>query len=298
MMDAYADLADRVHRLPWGQYGVPAPLAGYIPPTALRHHRDGGMARTAFQLLAALGLSGWSMRYDLMTAVNHRQGLQLDSAAYKQGWRLLSDRGLLHAHRARFGGRTAILVWLTDLGRTLLEQSGVPTVPAEWEQITERHRRADAGEQPEHTAAICVFLHHARRRGYATAACPSGDFGGAEPDARIERGGRPIYVEIQRRGGVRWQRVRKWQNQLALQGFCAICAETPGLAQLLAREAQQLANVPAGLLADLATLATAAPPGLWTHCWRSLHAPLEAARDAGLDAAALFTGSAVHGGRN
>ena len=67
---------------------------------------------------------------------------------------------------------------------------------------------------------------------------------------------------------------------------------------MLAREAQQLAHAPSGLLADLATLAAEAPPGLWTHCWRSRHAPLEAVHDAGLDAGPLFTGSAVNGGRN
>ena len=126
-----------------------------------------------------------------------------------------------------------------------------------------------------HTSAICLFLHHARVRGYATAACPSGDFGGLEPDARIARLGGVTYVEVQRRGGAAWRRARKWHHQYALQGYAAICALTPAWARRLAAEAQ-LVGVGLGYVTDLATLAEDAPVGLWTHCWRSPHSPLEA----------------------
>jgi hypothetical protein len=53
----------------------------------------------------------------------------------------------------------------------------------------------DTARQVAHAAAICLFLHHARARGYATDACRTDPaFGPAEPDAVIARGAEWIYV--------------------------------------------------------------------------------------------------------
>ena len=158
-------------------------------------------------------------------------------------------------------------------------------VLSEWEEIEARHRRADGGEQFPHTAAICMFLHHARVRGFTTVACPVAPLNGAEPDALIRRGEWGIYVEIQRRGGAAWRRARKWRRQYELQGYAAICASSPGLAQELAHEAQ-VAQVPQGVVTDLVTLARSAPQGLWTHSWASLHSPLQPVNEP--DRASVF----------
>jgi hypothetical protein len=229
----------------------------------------------AFQLLAALGISGWSARLDLQSAVNTIRRTSQASGVYVRAWQALKQAGLYETQTRFFGRRPVALARLTDLGRTLLAQAGVTPIASEWERIAASHRRAGAGEQMPHTAALCLFLHHARVRGYATEACPVGDFGGAEPDAGIWRAGGLTYVEVQRRGGTVWRRARKWHHQYALQGYAAICALTPAWARRLATEAQ-LVGVSIGYVTDLATLAGAAPVGLWTHCWRSPHSPLAA----------------------
>ena len=70
-------------------------------------------------------------------------------------------------------------------------------------------------------------------------------------------------MEVQRGGGERCKHVAKWRNQLALQGFIAICAEsTPVPALQFIREAREMALAPLGVVTDLATLATAPPSRL------------------------------------
>ena len=270
-MSIYAELAERVHNLSWGRNGVPDPLTAYIPVAPQRQRADGGSARVAFELLGALALSGWSVRQDLLTVVGCRRELKSKSWAYIQAWRTLTGAGLVGSHGARFGGRPVILTWLTDRGRTALSEAGVPVVLAEWEIITAQHRGAQEGDQHQHTAAICMFLSHARRRGYATAACPPAP-GSAEPDALIEQAGQRIYVEVQRRGGVRHKHVAKWRNQLALQGFVAICTEFASQTPAFIREVQELAQA-RGAITDLGTLAGARHAPLWTHYWPSAWAP-------------------------
>ncbi len=265
------ELAERIHNLPWGRFGVPDPLTAYIPVAPQRRPLDGGAARITFELLGALALTGWSVRRDLLAVVNYRRELADKSATYRQAWRTVTGAGLMGAQRARFSGRPVILTWLTDLGRTALLEAGVPVVPSEWETITTQHRGAQAGDQDQHTAAICMFLSHARRRGYTTTACPS-VAGSAEPDALIEQAEQRIYVEVQRRGGDRVKHVAKWRNQLALQGFVAICAEFASQTPAFIREAQELAQA-RGVITDLGTLAGDRHAPLWTHYWPSAWAP-------------------------
>lgn len=269
-MSVYTEIAERTHNLPWGRSGVPEPLTAYIPVASQRQRADGGSARVAFELLGALALSGWSVRQDLLTVVGCQREIKGKSWAYIQAWRTLTGAGLVGAYAARFGGRPVILTWLTDLGRTALSAAGVRVVPAEWEIITAQHRGAQGGAQHQHTAAICMFLSHARRRGYATAACPPAP-SYAEPDALIEQAGQRTYVEVQRRGGERYKHVAKWRNQLALQGFVAICTEFAAQTPAFIREAQELAQA-RGVITDLGTLAGEHAP-LWTHCWLSASAP-------------------------
>jgi len=267
------ELVRELAALPWGEDGVPAPLDALLGPVH-RRRANGGSARLAFQLLGALALSGWSVRMDLQAALHALRGTDAGSGSYIRAWRRLAEARLYETARARFGARPVVLARLTPFGRATLQAAGVTPVLAEWEEIEARHRRAAGGEQFPHTAAICMFLHHARVRGFATMACPLAPLVGAEPDALIRRGELDIYVEIQRRGGAVWRRARKWRRQYELQGFAAICATSPGLARELAREAQ-VAQVPYGVITDLVTLARGAPRALWTHYWASLHSPLQ-----------------------
>lgn len=57
--------------------------------------------------------------------------------------------------------------------------------------------------------------------------------------------------------------------------LAALCADTPLLAERLARAAQ-IAGVPMGYLTNLTDLADGFVQGLWTHRWRNPYSPLEA----------------------
>jgi hypothetical protein len=277
----YGQLADLVDTLPWGANGVPEPLAPLLTRDQLRSKPSGGLpaGRIEYQLLAALGLSGWSVRADLVQAVNRHKGLRPRSGTYLAAFRRLAEAGLWTTFETSFSLRKLALVRLTPLGWQLLTETGLFVLASEWEQIEALHS-GDTARQMAHTAAICVFLHHARVRGYATVACPLDPaFGPAQPDAAIARDGLRTYVEVQGRGGMPWRKAAKWRNQADLQGCAAICALTPAWARRLAAEAQ-IVGVEIGYVTDLATLANAAPAGLWTLRWRSRHSPLEAVEDS------------------
>lgn len=272
----YAQLADQLDALPWGARGVPEPLAPLLTREQLCSKRSGGLpvGRVEYQLLAALGLSGWSVRADLVQAVNLRKGLRPRSGTYMAAFRRLAEAGLWQTWETSFSKRKLALVRLTPKGWQLLDATGLILAPSEWDIIEALHS-GDTARQMAHTAAICTFLHHARVRGYGTWPCPTDPaFGSAEPDVAIERDGERVYVEVQGRGGVPWRKAAKWRNQADLQGYVAICALTPAWARRLAAEAQ-IVGVEIGYGTDLATLANAAPAGLWTLRWRSRHGPLE-----------------------
>ncbi len=280
-------LADQVAALAWYKTGIPVAFDAYLAGPDHRVRAGGGVPRLAFELLAALGLSGWSTRRALTEIVNYYRGIALpeQQRSYKRAFHLLAAHGLWHTQQTSFGHRRAVFVWLTDLGRSLLQTEGLAAVSSEWELIEAGHRRAAEGGQMAHSAAICMFQHHARQRGYLTLACPTGDFGKAEPDSLVELGAQ-LYVEVQGRGSHPIKRRSKWQNQVTLQGCVAICAQTPRMAARFAEEAQATLRIRRGLITDLATLATEEPVNLWTHCWYSEYMPLEPITEA--DGAPLF----------
>lgn len=238
--------------------------------------------RLEYEYLAALALSGWSLRLALTEAVNHGKNLQERSGSFKAAWRHLTEAGLWQAVQVRVASYRAVLVRLTEAGRDLLAKAGITAVVSEWELIEARHS-GGSERQLSHTARICVFLYHARRFGYATEPCPTLDLKGspsfAQPDAIIrtpsgevlpEAWGLPgrneLYVEVQGRGGAMWRRVEKWRNLHNLQGGVAVCAENPHMAGRLAYEAQFI-GVPTGVFTDLQSLISGTATELWTHRW-------------------------------
>ena len=278
--DPIAKLAQRLTWLPTDgsdPTGVPASLAAVLTPVKRYRHTAPSHApinRLEYEFLAALALSGWSMRVALTEAVNHSKDLDPRSGSFKLAWRHLEQTGLWQCTLVRAGQRRLALLRLTEPGKAQLAQVGVFAVASEWEQIEARHRGGGAG-QIRHTAAICAFLYHARRNGYDTEPCPVVEgAGNAEPDAGIENDDEQIYVEVQGRGGETWRRADKWRNLYRLQSLVAICADTSIMAARLAREAQ-IAGIPAGYLTNLTDLADGFVKGLWTHRWRSQHSPLE-----------------------
>ncbi|OQA41261.1 MAG: hypothetical protein BWY52_02629 [Chloroflexi bacterium ADurb.Bin325] len=282
VQDYSAELAERLNWLPTDgadPTGVPAALADVLTPVKRYRHtapKRAPLNRLEYEFLAALALSGWSMRAALAEAVNHGKGLHRRSGSFKLAWRQLERAGLWECALVRAGQRRLALVRLTERGRAVLAEVGLTAVDSEWEQIEARHRGGGA-DQLRHTAAICAFLYHARRHGYATQPCPVVlQASKAEPDVRLTRDGSPIYVEVQRRGGEAWRRADKWRSQHRLQGFVALCADTPALAERLAQEAQRT-GVPVGCATSLTELADGSAPGLWTLRWRSQHGPLETA---------------------
>ena len=299
----YEELAESLGGLPWGEHGVPQPLAALLVPRRTRQRWIAGEppGRLEFLLLAALGVSGWSARVDLVQALNVGRGLQPRSGSYRRAVSRLDESGLWVTHLASFGYRKIALVRLSERGAGLLQEAGVAVVASEWERAELAHaRRGEIGGQgvggmTPHTAAICTFLHHARLRGYTTEACPAvGDGSPAAPDAAVARFSLALNTEVQRHGGVTHRKAQKWLNQERLQGFVAICAVTPAWAIRLARQAQDQ-GVARGVATDLGTLARCAPASLWTYRWLSPYSPLEAIEKDAPEVEWLG-GGRVHGG--
>lgn len=302
-----AELAALLAQAPLDPYGyqcVPRPL-----DARLKHNRWGGsdkrrtVAETEYRFLVALAASGWSMRQALLEAITWDAAAggprvtKLDGV-YEQAARHLAAAGLWEttghalgqANRAtgaapRTPGSRAVLVRLTPAGRAALGQIGVTAVEDEWSRIERLHKGAQAAAQPAHTAAICAFAYHARRRGYATVVCPEltgvtlpnnalGPGLAPHPDCALPTWpGGPLHTEVQRGdSGSRGARRAKWSNLFQLQGLVAICAATPAQARRYAAEAQA-AKASHGLVTDLVSLC-AGQRWLWTYEWFGFE-PLE-----------------------
>ena len=254
---------------------MPAPLDKLLD-TGSRRRVDGGAGRVAFQLLAALGISGWSARLDLQSAVNTIRRTSQANGAYVRAWRALKQAGLYETHTAFFGGRPVVIARLTDLGRTLLAQAGVPVVP----RNGSASRPAIAGpargskcRTPRPSACSCTSAGARLRHG----GVPARGFRRRGTGCPHHAGGRPDLcggTAAGRRGLAPGAQVA---SPVRAAGLRRHLRNNPKLAQELAAEAQ-VAGVGIGYVTDLATLARDAPVGLWTHCWRSQHSPLERGR--------------------
>jgi hypothetical protein len=222
-------------------------------------------------LLAALGLAGWAYRADLVASVNAIVGLAPDSGTLKRAYSRLETAGLWQTHPWRIAWRPAAFVALTELGRERLAAAAIPPVEGEWISAGRGH----GPQSNAHSAAICLFAHHARRFGFDVEICPTGpEFGRLEPDCEIVDAAEVgLAVEVQGRGGERYRHAQKWRNQAAYQGRLALCALTPAAAVRLAHEAQFYGQAP-GVATDLSTLATRDEGGLWTLAW-SRWGPIE-----------------------
>ncbi|MGA1372756.1 MAG: hypothetical protein ACO3Z6_14230 [Pseudomonadales bacterium] len=242
---------------------VPEPLSFHLSQRKRVARTRLNLPWTEYRLLAALALSGWSLRYGLIQAEAAMQGQHPRNGTFIRAGAHLEKAGLWQVMTVRLNASVS-LVQLTPLGRQLLTEIGVTPVYSEWEELQQRHRGGQG--QRHHNAAICLFAYHARLRGYEVRLCPNAD-GQAEPDVQLERDGELLYVEVQGRGGEIWQRTEKWWNAYRLQGESAICTVTPAQAIRYAEEAQR-AGVPRGRVTNLETLYLDAPASLWTHEWK------------------------------
>ena len=134
------------------------------------------------------------------------------------------------------GARRVVFVNSTDLVAMGLHERQLVDLESTWDGQVRRAERVGAAdraqvavrgdEQLRHTAAICAFAYHARKRGYDTLVCPQVE-GLAEPDILLTNGQESLYVEVQRQGGERWRRAAKWRNLLRLQDEVILCTATP-----------------------------------------------------------------------
>jgi hypothetical protein len=187
-----------------------------------------------------------------------------DSGSIKRIFFRLEGKNLLTRLAIDNGKNRIIINTLTDLGRTVVQEMGVPIVESEWERLMRLH----GGErQQKHAAQVCLFAHYARKRGWTTQICPEVK-PPADPDILIEKEGERIYVEVEAGSGSPKRRMKKWRNQRNLQGFVAICAPTESTRNMLVREAR--ANSKKGVATDFMWLRahkTEPELGIWPYTW-------------------------------
>ena len=247
--------------------GLPPPLVDHLS-TVQRAVAPPRMPRpwVEYRLLAVLALSGWSLRFSLMSQEAEARNILPISGTLRRAAAYLTTSGLWQSATVRVAGSPTILVRLTDLGRSLLTEVGLEPVESEWERM-ERLHRGDTSTQLAHTAAVCTFAHHARTFGYDAQVCPDVD-GPAEPDILLTKDEKTLFVEVQRRGGEPWRRMAKWHNLALLQGEVLLCAETPAQAHRFAKEARVHAGASQGRFTDLISLFNGTS-SLFTHQWSS-----------------------------
>jgi hypothetical protein len=211
--------------------------------------------------LAALGITGWSMRLaiaDLMSA--NLSTVKADAGSLRRAFQVLARRqfwieqkvtvaGVHKPDLAEADDTTLILVRLAPLGHEVLRACGIAPVPSEWDLLLASHGGA---AQTAHAGLVCAFTYHARLRGWATAVCPPAD-GPSQPDVLLRRDGADLCVEVEGESGEAERRMVKWQRQIERQGRVAVAAVTAEMRLRLVAEAQA-AGAEHGLATDLQTL--------------------------------------------
>lgn len=261
-----ADLHERLRLLPTdpGQpFAIPAALHPLLSVAQMKRQSSVKQARVwlEYRLLALLAYSGWSLRWSLTEWEAHRRGIGIKSGSIKRAVRRL-EACAWECKTIRTVG-TYTLVRLSPEAKERLQAVGLSAVESEWERI-ERLHRGDTSLQSKHTTALCAFAWQARRRGWSTQVCPDVEDAFAEPDLLLQRGNERIYVEVQRRGGSRYNRMAKWSNLARIQGFVAVCVMTPEALYYTQRELSSQHHRRM-LLTDLHTLRYAESAGLWSH---------------------------------
>lgn len=211
-------------------------------------------------VLAALNASGWSMRHAVAELLAAWKGVtDADAGSIRKGFETLEKNGFIESVKItltwtppteiRNGQTDVLLTRLTRSGQDVLADSGLPPQPAEWDRL---HAAHGGSAQLTHTAQVCVFAYQARRRGWLTQVCPAVS-PPAEPDVLLTQADAQLYVEVEAESGTEERRLRKWRNQVALQGQAALCALTPPSRTNLINEART-AGAEHGRATDLQTL--------------------------------------------
>jgi hypothetical protein len=211
--------------------------------------------------LAALGVTGWSMRLaiaDLMSA--NLTTVKADAGSLRRVFQTLARRqfwieekvtvaGVHKPDLAEADDTTLILVRLAPLGHEVLRACGIVPVPSEWDVLLAAHGGA---RQIAHTGLVCAFTYHARLRGWATAVCPPAS-GPSQPDVLLRRDGVDLFVEVEGESGDAERRMVKWRRQVERQGRVALVAVNADMRLRLVAEAQA-AGAERGQATDLQTL--------------------------------------------
>ncbi len=259
-------LLERLRLLPTDPsqpFAIPAVLHPLLSVAQMQRQSNVAQARVwlEYRLLALLAITGWSLRWALTEWEAHMRGIGPKSGSIKRAVRRLETCAWQRKTIRTVG--TYSLVRLSPEAKERLQAVGIEPVESEWEHI-ERLHRGDTTLQQKHTAALCAFAWQARRRGWYTQVCPILDDPFAEPDLLLQRGDERVYVEVQRRGGSRYNRMAKWSNLARIQGFVAVCVMTPEALHYTQRElsSQHHRHI---LLTDLHTLRYEEPSELWSH---------------------------------
>ena len=209
--------------------------------------------------LATLAARGWSLRHSIAQVLANRFGITATAGSLKRLFAQLDKAGFWRMETVSVGQSSVVLVTLTPVGRQVTTAAGFVCVESELDLLLAQH----GGErQLSHAALVCMFTHQARMRGYQTQVCPPVD-GVAAPDVLLEKQGERTFVEVEAESGDPERRMRKWRNQVELQGYVALCALTPESCRRQVAEAQAAGGH--GKATDLDTLFK--QPGLWVLEW-------------------------------
>lgn len=210
-------------------------------------------------VLAALGVTGWSMRLAVAEVASaNLDKVQPDAGSLRRVFDNLTRRRLWREERivlqglrpldkeAQAEATTLVLVRLADLGKEALRACGIEPVAGEWEQL---EARRGAGLTSLEVGLVCALTYQARRRGWQTVVCPADT---PEADLLIHRPGETWPVIITSEDSPIEVTLRRAQTlgQAHRLGLAALTAA--GRTGLVG--AAQSAGIPSGAATDLQTL--------------------------------------------
>jgi len=195
---------------------------------------------------------GHTLRIEIQWIISTHFGINHRSGALRAVIPGLIDKGLLHREGLpvpgvrSYGMLNMDAVHLTDAGWELVSGFGWPVTETELERMRRLHEKEKT--ENEHTAAVLVFVYHARLRGWKAGVMPKSTMGNYRyaPDAIVAKGDREYHVEVE----LSWKVADpKWRNMARHRRVVALCTRHERHQQALVWDIESVIGANAQIMA-------------------------------------------------
>ena len=177
-----------------------------------------------YDVLYCIAVGGLSTRADIARALQmDLSSIEAKTASLRKvarACKTLVNENLITQDLGKLWWITIYMLRLTPFGEEYWQNTyRLKKVNSDWDKLIKLH---NGKRYMEHSAAVLLFVHHARLRGWNAEVMPEPEEN-MQPDVEIENDKDILYVEIERKASRAWEKKDRWKKQRLLQSTLTIC---------------------------------------------------------------------------